>query len=244
MMEWRDEGFVLAVRRHGENDAVLWLFTREHGRHAGILKGGAGRRHAALRQPGGQVAATWRARLGEHLGAFVLEPLRSRAGALGDPLALAGLGAICALLHAALPERAPHGGLWEASVALLDAPSGTAWPTAYLRWEMLLLDEMGYGLDLGRCAVTGATGDLAYVSPRTGRAVSRAGAGEWAARLLPLPGGLAGAQPGGGELSGESLRQALALTGHFLARELAAVVGGRGAIEARGRLADHLARCG
>lgn len=241
MIEWRDEGFVLAARRHGENDAVLWLFTRGHGRHAGILRGGAGRRHAALRQPGGQVSATWRARLGEHLGAFVLEPLRSRASVLGDPLALAGLGAVCALLQVALPERAPHAGLWLASVGLLDAAGcDEGWPAAYLRWEMLLLDEMGYGLDLGRCAVTGATEDLAYVSPRTGRAVSRAGAGSWAGRLLPLPGGLGRAGP----LPAVAVLQGLALTGHFLARELGSAPGGRGSIEARGRLVDLLARPG
>lgn len=240
MIEWRDEGFVLAARRHGENDAILWLFTRGHGRHAGIVRGGAGRRHAALRQPGGQVSAVWRARLGEHLGAFTLEPLRSRASALGDPLALAGLGAICALLQVTLPERDPHAALWAASVGLLDAPQGPGWPLAYLHWEMRLLDEMGYGLDLKRCAVTGATEGLAYVSPRTGRAVSRAGAGTWVERLLPLPEGLSG----GGALSREGIVRGLALTGHFLGRELAVAPFGRGALEARGRLVELLSRRG
>lgn len=239
-MEWRDEGAVLSMRPHGESAAIIEVFTAHHGRHAGVVRGGASRKMAAVLQPGSQVAVVWKARLDSHVGSFTVEPVRSRAGVLGDRVALAGLAATCALLRASLPEREAHVALWVGSMALLDAlAEGRAdWPTLYLRWEMQLLEEMGFALDLSRCAVTGGRDDLAFVSPKTGRAVSRAGAGDWADRLLLLPPGLLGQGP----LSLVEQAQALALTGHFLSRAFDALEAGRGLPEARHRLVDLLAR--
>jgi len=238
-MDWRDEGVLLSMRKHGESAAIIEVFTERHGRHAGVVRGGGGRRMAPLLQPGNQLSLTWRARLEDHIGAFTVEPVRARAATLmSDRAALAGLGATCALLAFALPEREPHPDLYANSIALFDTLGETGWPLAYLRWEMRLLDEMGYGLDLGSCALTGSRDDLAYVSPKTGRAVSRDAAGDWAPRLLPLPQCLLGQGPA----SAEELAQGLALTGHFLANRLAPELGNRPLPEARQRLVTVLAR--
>ena len=237
-MEWRDEGALLSMRPHGESAAIIEVFTAAHGRHVGVVRGGAGRRMAPVLQPGTQLAVVWNARLEDHIGTFTVEPLRSRAGVLSDRLALAGLTSICALLRTALPEREPHPALWTDSIALMDALGKAGWTSAYLRWEIRLLEELGFGLDLSSCAVTGATENLAYVSPRTGRAVSAAGAGGWADRLLPLPPGLAG----DATLTPAALRDGLALTTHFLTRELAAILQSRPLPEARARLIDLLLR--
>lgn len=238
MIEWRDEGLVLAVRPHGETSAILEVLTRGHGRHAGVVRGGASRRLAAALQPGTGLALEWRARLEDHIGSFTVEPLRSRAHLLSDRLALAGLMSACALLRAALPEREPQPALWTATLDLFDRLGTPGWTSAYLRWELRLLDGLGYGLDLTACAVTGATEGLAYVSPKTGRAVTRAGAGDWADRLLPLPQGIGGAAT----LAPESIAQGLALTGHFLDRGLRPVLQDKPLPEARVRLVDLLAR--
>lgn len=234
-MEWRDEGVVLAARPFGETSAVAEVFTPAHGRHAGVVRGGAGRRMAPVLQPGTQVMAAWRARLDDHLGALTLEPLRPRVALLSDAGRLAALGAACAVLCAALPERAPHPALWPATVALFDTldAGGTDWPLAYLRWELGLLDDLGFGLDLSACAITGATTDLAYVSPRTGRAVARAAAGDWAPRLLPLPACLVSASPA----VTADIAAGLALTAHFLLRALPHGTHGPRLPEARSRLA-------
>lgn len=240
-MDWQDEGALIAVRMHGESSAIIEVFTAAHGRHAGVVRGGASRRMAAVLQPGSQVAVTWQARLSEHLGVFTVEPLRLRSGVMADRLALAGLNAVCALLHQALPERQPHPALWRGTMTLLEAlETQPDWPATYLRWELALLEELGFGLDLRRCAVTGSREDLAYVSPRTGRAVSQAGAGDWADRLLPLPRGLLGQGP----ISPEELGQGLALTGHFLSRGLEPVLQGRALPAARARLVDMLSAAG
>ena len=190
-------------------------------------------------QPGTQLAVTWRARLDDHIGSYTVEPLQSRAGLMGDRLALSGLNAICAMLRVSLAEREPHAQLWRATMALLAALEASPdWPADYLRWELLLLDEMGFGLDLGRCAVTGARDDLAYVSPKSGRAVSTAGAGDWADRLFPLPPCLMGQ----GQATTAELGQGLVITGHFLARELGPLLNGRPLPEARARLIALLER--
>lgn len=236
-MDWRDEGAVLSMRPHGESAAIIEVFTRGHGRHAGVVRGGASRRMAPHLQPGTQVAVAWSARLAEHLGAFTVEPVRSRAHLLADRLALAGLTSVCALLSVTLPERDPHEALWRATGALLDRLGRPGWQADYLRWEMLLLEELGFGLDLTACAVTGAREGLAYVSPKTGRAVSRAGAGNWAEKLFPLPEGMAA-----GPMTPAAVQQGLAITSHFLARDLAEEHYGRPLPEARGRLLDLLAR--
>lgn len=239
-MEWRDEGALLSVRTHGESAAIVEIFTAEHGRHAGVVRGGASRRLAPVLQIGAQLDVTWKARLDEHLGTFIVEPLQSRAaGVLGDRLALAGLNAICALLSFALPEREPHPELYIASLDLLDVLEvGPGWVLDYLRWELTLLGEMGFGLDLTRCAATGATDDLIYVSPKSGRAVSQAGAGEWASKLLPLPPCLMGQGPA----SRDEILAGLQITGHFLITRLAPALGDRPLPEARHRLVEMLAR--
>ena len=238
-MEWHSEGAILSMRPHGESAAIIEVLTALHGRHAGVVRGGASRRMAAHVQAGAQVAVTWRARLGEHMGVFTVEPIRARAGILGNGLTLAGLNAVCALLRVGLAERQPLGVFYTQTVALLDAmEQGRDWLPDYLRWERDLLDALGFGLDLSACAVTGAREDLVYVSPKSGRAVSRAGAGEWADRLLPLPAGMLGQGP----VPPTEMAQGLALTGHFLQRGLEAVLNGRPLPQARARLIERLAR--
>ena len=239
-MDWRDQGVLLTSRKHGEHAAIIQLFTAEHGRHAGVVRGGSGRRMAPVLQPGAQLDVTWRARLDEHLGAFTVEPLQARAAALmGDRLALAGLNAVVSLLSFALPERAPYPHLYARTMTLLDLlATSEAWPLAYMRWELTLLDEIGFGLDLSRCTVTGALDDLAYVSPKTGRAVSVAGAGEWADRLLPLPPALMG--HGQGDPAG--VAKGMETTGYFLTHRLAQSLGDRPLPAARQRLHDLFAR--
>lgn len=237
-MEWRDQGTVLTVRRHGETSVILEVLTPERGKFAGIVRGGTSRKLAPILQPGAELSLTWRARLEQHIGAFTVEPIRTRAGlVLDDRLALAGLNAITALLAFCLPEREPHKPTYYASMALLDLLSKTdAWPLAYLRWEADLLEEMGFGMDLRSCAVTGSRDDLIYVSPKTGRAVSRAGAGEWANRLLPLPQCLLGQS----SVTDEEILQGLVTTGYFLENRLAVNLGDRRLPAARQRLIDIL----
>ena len=239
-MDWRDEGALLSVRQHGETSVIVEVFTALHGRHFGVVRGGVSRKVAPFLQPGAQLDVTWRARLDEHIGAFTVEPLRSRiAAVMADRLALGALGSITELLSFALPEREPHPALYARTVALLDA-LGTVpgWTADYLRWELALLDDLGFGLDLARCAATGTTEDLVYVSPRSGAAVSRAGAGDWAHRLLPLPPVLGGA---GTDRPGD-LTRGLRTTGHFLERRLAEALGDRPLPVARARFASLVAR--
>ncbi|KIC35007.1 DNA repair protein RecO [Leisingera sp. ANG-M7] len=239
-MEWRDHGILLSVRPHGESSAIIDVFTEQHGRHAGVVRGGASRRMAPILQPGAQLDVTWRARLEDHLGSYHAEPLRSRAAAaLSGRLALAGLNTVTALLSFCLPEREPHAGLYTRSEQLLDfLGNEDLWPFAYLRWEMALLEDMGFGLDLSACTVTGSRFGLAYVSPKTGRAVSREGAGEWADRLLPLPPVMLGL----GDAGDAEIVQALRTTGHFLEAHLAPSLGNHPPPEARARLLDLLSR--
>ncbi|MEB8387894.1 DNA repair protein RecO [Rhodobacteraceae bacterium KMM 6894] len=237
-MEWRDQGIVLSVRRHGETSAIIEVLTPSRGRHAGVVRGGTSRKLTPILQPGAQVDLSWRARLEDHIGAFTVEPVRSRAAhVMGDRLALAGLNAVTSLLVFALPEREAHLPLYNRTEQLLDL-LGTpdVWPLAYLRWEMALLEEVGFGLDLSACAVLGAEAeDLCFVSPRTGRAVSRAGAGDWADRLLPLPPCLLGR----GMAPDREVAQGLITTGHFLRHQLAAQQGGRALPEARARFVER-----
>ncbi len=238
MIEWHDEGIVLATRPHGENGVILDLFTRAHGRHAGLVRGGAGRRLRPVLQPGSDVAARWQARLEEHLGTWVVEPLRARSGLLDRRVTLAGLASVTALLALGLPERDPHPRLHAATEALLDHdPTPAPWARAYLGWELQLLESLGFGLDLASCAVSGVTEDLAYVSPRSGRAVARIAAGEWAPRLLPLPPVLLG--QGDGTLP--EIASALTTTGWFIAHRLLAAQGA-GPPPARDRLLAEIAR--
>lgn len=234
-MDWRDEGVILTVRRHGESAAIVDVFTREHGRHAGVVRGGGSRRMAPTLQPGGQMDLEWRARLEEHLGAYRVEPRRSRAAALmGDGDALAAFSSVAALLTGYLADREPHPALYAATIGLLDAlGTDDGWPEAYVGWEIMLMNDLGFPLDLSSCAATGATEDLVWVSPRTGRAVSRAAGEPYAERLLNLPDFLGGTSGGG-------LAAGLALTGHFIAEWVAPAFGATRPPDARQRLAERL----
>ena len=217
-MLWTDEGVVLAVRRHGESGAIVSVFTARRGRHAGLVRGGSGRRARPVYQRGNILHVTWRARLDEQLGALSGEievPLAARL--MADPARLAGLAAVCALLETTLPERDPHPDLYAALRAFLEQlAEQRAWLEGYVRFELALLAELGFGLDLSRCAVTGSSDDLVYVSPNSGRAVSRTGAGRYADRLLALPAFLLGRAPA----DPAQLAAGLRLTGAFLRRHL------------------------
>ena len=186
-MDWRDQGIVLSARPHGETSVILDALTTTHGRHSGIVRGGRSKRIAPTLQPGTRVDLTWRARLESHLGSYTVEPLKSRAGLMADRRGLAVLNSVTSLLSFSLAEREAHPKVFTLTDALLDEIVSTSgWPLDYLHWELFLLDDLGFGLELDRCAVTGSTEDLAFISPKTGRAVSRFAAGDWATRLLPL----------------------------------------------------------
>ena len=240
MIEWRDEGVLLAVRKHGEAAVIVDVFTEHHGKHAGVVRGGAGRRQGPILQPGGQFEVVWKARLEEHMRAFTVEPMRSRAAqVMADPLALAGLTSVVGLLNFALPERAQHGALYGASINLLDLICVTeAWPLAYLHWEMQLLEDLGFGLDLSCCAVSGTTEDLTYVSPKSGRAVAAHHAGRWKTQLLPL----APCMIGQSVADNGEIAAGLRTTGHFLEKWLAPSLGDRALPLARQRLVERLFR--
>ena len=216
-MEWQDEGIVLSVRLHGETDAILSALTFEHGRHLGLVKGGISRRARPTLQPGNRLELTWKARLADHLGNFTAEPMQLFGSRLLDePLPLAGLAAATGLLDEVLAEREPHPRLYAGLLKLLQGMrDDPRWLETQVRFELLLLQDLGFALDLERCAVTGTAGDLAFVSPRTGRAVSRGGAGDLAPRLLPLPAFLVADVPA----TFTDVLAGLRLSGHFLARQ-------------------------
>lgn len=221
-MHWTEDGYVLGARRHGETSVVASVFTRDHGLHAGLVRGGAGRRMAPVIQIGNRVAATWRARLADHLGSLAVELVQAGAArVLDDPVRLGALTAAVAVAEATLPERHPYARAFAAFEALMDALGGPAWPASLVHWELALLADLGFGLDLSRCAVTGRNDGLAFVSPRTGRAVTLEAAGPYRDRLLALPGFLTGAGPtdDGAILAG------LRLTGSFLERHALAAIG-------------------
>ena len=218
-MEWSARGIVLSARRHGESAAVVNLLTRERGRHAGMVRGGASRRWKGVLQAGNLVAARWRGRLSEHLGGYTVELERAVPAAfLYDADRLACLTSACALAERSLPERHPYPSLFDGFLALLDglADDSDHWDAVYVRWEVGLLEVLGFGLDLEACAVTGRNDDLIYVSPRTGRAVSASAGEPYRDRLLALPGFLIGKDIG--ETS--DVLAGLRLTGHFLERRL------------------------
>ena len=225
-MEWSDVGLVLGTRRLGEADALVELMTRDHGRHLGVVKGGRSKRRAAAVQIGNRVDVTWRARLDEHLGTFALEPLDARAAALmADALALNGVQTLAAHLRL-LPERDPHPDLFAALEGLLehfDRPRLAG--ELMIRFELAIVEALGFGLDLSECALTGAgpeTADLAWVSPKTGRACGRLAGRPWADRLLPLPAFLVvDDDPAAwGAVASPDLAAGFTLTRHFLARHV------------------------
>ncbi|MFA5900811.1 MAG: DNA repair protein RecO [Hyphomicrobium sp.] len=214
-MQWSDEGIILSVRPHGETAAIAEILTRAHGRHLGLVHGGRSRKLRPVLQTGNHVDATWKARLAEQLGHVGVELRKGYAAqAMDDPLALAGLSSLCALARL-LPERDPHPSLFEVALFVLgylDEPD--VWPALMVRWELALLDELGFGLDLAACAATGAKEDLVFVSPKSGRAVSAAAGQEYKDRLLRLPDFLTKARQGVVTLG--DVVAGLDLTGHFL----------------------------
>ena len=220
-MEWRDDALIIGARRHGETSVILELMTSSHGRHLGLVRGGRSRRLRPILQPGNLVVAEWRARLEDHLGALTIEPLAARAAHFLDRgAALNGVASLCALLRL-LPERDPHEELFELADAVAaglgDIGDFEIAALMMARFELALLGALGFGLDLDACALTGARDDLAYVSPKSGRAVSRAAGAPWRDRLLPYPDFLRhasdAAAPG-------DLVAAFRLTGYFLTRDV------------------------
>jgi DNA repair protein RecO (recombination protein O) len=240
-MEWTEPAIVLGARRQGEGSLVVSRLTRGRGAWRGLVRGAARSRSRGLYEPGNRVIADWKARLPEHLGLLRLEPVANVASlAMEDPLLLACLEAATALAEASLPDRAPHPASYDALALLLQAiEQGRDYASLHLSFEVALLAELGYGLDLAACAVTGETSGLAYVSPRTGRAVSRDAAGTFADRLMVLPRRLGGMGSGGGEA--RDVLDGLALTGLFLDRHVFAGLD-RAAPAARGRYLDRLRR--
>ncbi|MCB1376779.1 MAG: DNA repair protein RecO [Alphaproteobacteria bacterium] len=216
-MEWRDDGVILSVRRHGETSAIAEVLSADHGRCLGLVRGGRSRLQRPVLQPGNLVQVTWRARLEEHLGNFTIEPLALKAGAIiEEPFRLAGLSALVGLAQL-LPEREPHRRMYQALQIILDRiEEDDVWPALLVRWELGLLDELGFGLDLSSCVATGTAQELCYVSPKSGRAVSRAAGLPYHDRLLRLPGFLAGSSV----IAVADILDGFRLTGYFLNRHV------------------------
>ena len=253
-MDWRDKGFVLAARRHGETALIVELLTAEHGRHAGLVRGGQSPRRRAVLQLGNLIESGWRGRLVEHLGTFDCELVEAYAARLiDDPDRLCALTAATALLSMVLPEREPQPDVYalfaglvaELAPASAAAPSKglcandsvSGWAEPYVVWECELLAALGFGLDLSRCAATGQTENLVYVSPRSGRAVSREAGQAYRDKLLPLPGFLLGEEP----VTPAGIAAGIELTGHFLLHHVLAPHGAR-LPEMRDRLAERMRR--
>lgn len=214
MEHWQDQGIVLAARPHGESGAVVSILTETHGRHNGYVRGGQSSRQRAALQAGTVVQIDWQTRTSDSLGTFTLEPVRQSAALLmDDALKLGALSAACALCDAALPEREGHPGLFHGFVALLDMMDTEAWGAGYVMWELALLRELGFAVDLSRCAAGGDAGRLAYVSPKSGCAVSEEMAGPWKEKLLRLPAFL---KPQRGVADEEEVLSGLRMTGYFL----------------------------
>jgi DNA repair protein RecO (recombination protein O) len=214
-MNWTDEGIILSVRPHGETAAVVEMFTRAHGRHLGLVHGGRSRKQRPVLQMGNHIDAAWKARLAEHLGHMTLELRRGyAAAAMENATTLSGLTSLCSLTRL-LPERDPHPNLFEVTLfvlSYLDEPN--VWPALLVRWELALLEELGFGLDLSQCAATGSNDQLVYVSPKSGRAVSAAAGEPYKDKLLSLPEFLLGNR--NAPVTPHDIEAGLTLTGHFL----------------------------
>jgi DNA repair protein RecO (recombination protein O) len=218
-MEWHDEGIILGVRRHGETSAILEVMTRAHGRHLGLVRGGRSRKQQPVLQAGNRVDLLWRARLDEHLGTFQAEPLAMHAARLmGSAAGVFGLQTLAAHLRL-LPERDPHGGLFETLAIILDhLDDPEVAGELIVRFELLVLEELGFGLDLSECAATGARQELVFVSPKSGRAVSRTAGQPWQDKMLALPAFLVEETPLRADLT--AIENAFRLTGFFFARHV------------------------
>lgn len=220
-MEWTDEGIVLGTRRHGETSAIVELMTRGHGRHLGLVRGGVGRRMRPLLQPGNSVNAVWRARLDEHLGTYAIEGTRLRAATMfSSSHAVYGVTHLAALARL-LPERDPHDDIYDLLEAILNDFDDPVTAAIHLvRFELAMLAELGFGLDLSVCAATGASEDLVYVSPKSGSAVSRMAGAPWADRMLRLPAFLRESGEGINGASEGDIADGFRLTGTFLMRNV------------------------
>ncbi len=217
-MEWQGDGLILSVRRHGETSAIIDVLTRERGRHSGLVRGGRSRTQRPVLQAGNLVHLVWRARLEDHLGMFTADPHRMIVAGIIDNMARLAAVTTITTLASLLPEREPHPRIYDASLLLLDHLDDDAiWPALLVRWELGLLDELGFGLDLEKCAMSGVRHGLAFVSPRTGKAVTAQAGEQWKDKLLRLPGFIAGA---GGAPDRDDVADGLELTGHFLARHV------------------------
>ena len=220
-MEWTDDGIVLGVRRHGESSVIVELLTRDHGRHLGLVRGGASSRLRPLLQPGNGVRAVWRARLDEHLGTYAIEGLRLRAaGLLTASHAVYGVTHLASLARL-LPERDPHQDIYDMLERTLDDFDDAGEAAVHtVRFELAMLAELGFGLDLDNCAATGVTSDLIYVSPKSGGAVSRLAGEPWRDRLLRLPAFLRHEDGGASGWTEQDLQDGFRLTGWFLMRHV------------------------
>jgi DNA repair protein RecO (recombination protein O) len=237
-MEWSDQGIVLSARKHGETSAIVTLMTRSYGVHGGLVRGGAGKRKRGDLQPGNLVEANWRGRLAEHLGSYTCEVIHAHAATLLDsPAALACLSTALALTESALPEREPHPSIFEGLCVLLESLEDENWPSVYVKWELGLLGELGFGLDFSCCAATGVNEDLIYISPKSGRAVSAAAGEPYKRSMLPLPSFLLEQGVGG---SPADIIDGLTMTGFFLERHVFGHLRAKILPAARHRLLERL----
>lgn len=220
-MRWEEEGMLLSSRAHGEHNAVIEVLTASHGRHAGLVKFVSSKKNVNLLEPGMQLNLVWTARLNEHLGVFIVDKIKSRTSNLiRNKQALLGFNSIISLLLLSLPEREPVKKIYQATIDLIDSlDEDHTWLETYVRWELMILAELGFGLDLSKCAVTGKNMELIYVSPKTGRAVSAQAGKQWKRKLLALPSFLV-SRDGLTENNPAMICSGMSLTGFFLEKWL------------------------
>ncbi len=239
-MNWSDIGIVLSARKHGEGSAIVSLMTLEHGRHAGLVRGGSGKRARGIYEAGNLVSVEWRARLEDHLGSFTCELLQPQAALyLDDSFRLSGLSSACAVLEMALPEREPHPEIYESLFNFIVNLSEDTWLEEYVKWELDLLADLGFGLDLTSCASTGQNDELIYVSPKSGQAVSTNAGEPYKDKLLALPDFLMTELENPPEIDYYALYLGLNLTGYFMGRHVF-IHHNNGEPPARIRLVDRI----
>ena len=240
-MKWEDEGVLLSSRPFGENSAIIEVLTLQHGRHLGMVRQAYSKKKSNLLEPGAQLKLIWGARLHEHLGVFSIEEIRSRTSQLiVNKDVLLGFNAIVSLLIFSLPEREPFENVYNKTIELIDSMEvNSNWISGYVRWELFILAELGYGLDLSTCAVTGSNLNLIYVSPKTGRAVCQEVGREWRKKLIPLPNFLASFNSDK-ESDRQKLLEGLTLTGYVLKKWLFSSLDRQSLPEARDRFVSSI----
>ena len=239
-MNWSDVGIVLSARKHGEGSAVVTLMTPKHGRHAGLVRGGSGKRARGIYEAGNLVSVDWRARVEDHLGSFKCELLKPQAALyLDDTLRLAGLSAVCAVLEMALPERESYPEVYESLFNFIANLDSEFWLEDYVRWEIKLLVDLGFGMDLTSCASTGQSDELIYVSPKSGHAVSTTAGEPYKDKLLALPSFLQDGVKTSDKIDFRAISQGLTLTSYFMDRNVF-IHNKNGAPPARMRLVDRV----